>query len=258
MTLQIVAASYSTLLRTSPSCPANPPTMPPRRSRSREREPLCGPSPQEPYSNRPWPPSSKEELFRNSRRQTSGESTPQPRPEDRDSNTNVESRVSTTSTNGLSSRSDSILKTPQGQQQEPGLKEVRSPTSIPTSPNYFDLLSEEEEEPPAADLPLPAGETKERKRVSFAPNPPRQVTGFLHADRGKRVETKEKPPPQDRPTWKKKKQQKQKPLFSWVDPVLYCPIPGPALGPHPSPLTPLIQELPECIRGEDAQFCRLG
>ena len=143
-----------------------------------------------------------------------GVSTLQPRLEALVSSTNFGYGAQTIRANGSSSRSDTTLKTPIEQLQGPVLRVDRCSLSIPTSPNYFDLLSEKEEEPLAATLPPHAEGEKARKRVSFAHSPPRQVTGSVHAACGIMEETQQKPPPQGRQTMQKKKQQKQKPLVN--------------------------------------------
>jgi hypothetical protein len=147
--------------------------MPPRRSRPREREHPSGLSRQDPSSNKPSPPSSTGEQSRSSPPPTSGGSTPQQSPEDPAFSMSVEYGPLTTKTNGSSPRSVNTPKTPQEQQQDPGSREVMYLPSMPTSPNYFDPLDEEEEDQPEPTLPQVVKEKP--KRVRFAPTPSPQA-----------------------------------------------------------------------------------
>ena len=169
----------------------------------------------------PSPPLSRGEPSKNSRHPTSGEFTPQPRQKDPAFNTSVVYGAPTTSTNGSSSRSDNILKTPQGQLSGPVLRGVRSPISIPTSPNYFDLLYDEEEDPTSPTLPLPGKQAETRKRVTFAPSPHPQIEGHGPSTGRKEMDTLQRPPLQHQPTRQKKKQQQHAPPVTWDLPTRY-------------------------------------
>ncbi len=120
--------------------------MPPRRSRSRERGPPCGPSLPEQHLNKPSQTSSSRAPSASSPLRMSGAYTPQPRREGPAFNMNDSSEASMIGTNGLPSNSVNTPKTRSGQREEPVLKDPRSQISIPLSPNYFDPLSKEEEE----------------------------------------------------------------------------------------------------------------
>jgi len=114
--------------------------MPPRRSRSREREPSSGPSPPEGPSNLQSPASSARDRSVSFHSQASGEFTLLQKPEDLVSNTNVSCGASTTAgTNGQPSRSAITPKTLLGPPEERSSKGVTSSSSILTSPNYFDM-----------------------------------------------------------------------------------------------------------------------
>jgi len=126
--------------------------------------------------NKRSPSSSREELSKNSLHPRHGEFTPLPRQEDPISTMSIVCGAPTTKTSGSSSRSDNTLKTPQEQLPEPVLRGDRCSPSIPTSPSYFDLLYEEEEDPSASTQHLSAKVVGPRKRVSFAISPPLQVT----------------------------------------------------------------------------------
>ncbi len=118
--------------------------MPPRRSRSRERNPPYGFSQPEESSNKLSPASSTKEKSSSSHPQTSGASTHLQRPEDPASNMNVTCGGSMMEMSGRLSRSANTPQTLQRLPEERASKGATSPTSIPTSsPNYFDLLSEE-------------------------------------------------------------------------------------------------------------------
>jgi len=182
-------------------CPANPSTMPPRPSHSREKEPRYDPSPQDQYSNRQSPPLSRGEPSRNFRHQTRAKFTPQPKQKNPALSTSVVYGEPTTSTNGSSSISDNILKTPQGQLPGPVLRGDRSPNSTPTSPNYFELLYEEEEDPTSPSLPLQAKQAKTRKRVTFATIPPPQIIGPVPSTGRNEREMLLKAPLQLQRTW---------------------------------------------------------
>jgi len=84
---------------------------------------------------------------------TNGESIPRPRQEAPDFNMSGAYGALTTWTSGSSSRSDNMLKTPLEQLPGPALRVDMSSPSIPTSPNYFDLLHEVEQDPVAATPP---------------------------------------------------------------------------------------------------------
>ena len=57
-------------------------------------------------------------------------------------------RSRTTSAHGILPRSASTHKTLLNRREDPALEEASSPTPIPLSPNYFDVLSEEQDAPP--------------------------------------------------------------------------------------------------------------
>ena len=127
--------------------------MPPRRSRSREREPPCGLSPPGVPSNRPLPTSSTRDPSENSHPLVNGASTLLPSRGAPASSTSASFGASTMETNGRPSNYDSTptRTTLRGPQEEQASKDQTSPPSMPTSPNYFDLLSDMEvdtESPP--------------------------------------------------------------------------------------------------------------
>ncbi len=84
-----LARSTSTSPHITAICRSSPYPMPPRRSRSREREPPCGLSPPEEPSNMQFPASSTRGRSGSSHPQASGESIFQQKPEDPAFNTSV-------------------------------------------------------------------------------------------------------------------------------------------------------------------------
>ena len=144
--------------------------MPPRRSRSRERGPPSSLSPPEWSSNKLARDLSTRVSSSSSRHPTIGASIPLLRLGVRASNMNASYGGLTTTTTGLWSRSANTLRTHQEPLVEPASKGATSSTSMPTSPNYFDLLSEEEYHTETA--PLPASDSQlAAKTVRFADPP---------------------------------------------------------------------------------------
>ena len=151
--------STSSSLRIPAACRPSPSPMPSQRSRSREREPPSGLLLPEECSNKQSLASSTRGGSWSSHPQASGASTHLPRPEDPGSNMSVSYATSTTGTSG---RLSGFASTPQilrGPQEERASREATSPTPIPTSPNFFDLLSEVENHPDTVPLPLAKTQT---------------------------------------------------------------------------------------------------
>jgi hypothetical protein len=117
----LLARSTSRSIRITAICSSSPSPMPPRRSRSKEREPPGGLSLPEEPSNRQFPTSSTMERSGSSHPQASGESTLQHEPEGPVINTSAFCGESTTEPSGQLSRSVSTPKTPQGMPEEQGL-----------------------------------------------------------------------------------------------------------------------------------------
>jgi hypothetical protein len=80
--------------------------------------------------------------------QMNGGYTLQPKPMEKDSSTRGGCGLPTTSTRGILPSCASTLKTLPSLQVDRASREASSPVSIPLSPNYFDVLSEEEDAPP--------------------------------------------------------------------------------------------------------------
>ena len=129
--------------------------MPPRKSRSREREPPSSPSQPEGLLNSLSPDSSTRDQSVSSHPQASGEFTPLRKPEDQGFNLN-----------GRRSRSANTLRTLPGPVEERASKGATSSRLIPTSPNYFDLLSDGEDNSESDPLPVVKTPT-ERKTIRF-------------------------------------------------------------------------------------------
>jgi hypothetical protein len=140
--------------------------MPPRRSRSREREPQSGPSRQESRSNKLCPRSQNKGISGSSPPQTSGGSIPPPRPGALASSTNVESGARMIMKSGSPSKSANMPKTQPSQLVALASKEATSPASTPTSPGYFDL-SQETADP--ASLSRPPDRQAELPSLTTAP-----------------------------------------------------------------------------------------
>jgi hypothetical protein len=99
-----------------------------------------------------------------------GESTPLQKPEAPVFNTSASCGASTTTTNGHPSRSANMPKIPQELLGELASKGGMLLNSIPTSPNYFDLLSDGTDSPETS--PSPAAKIKPpRKTVRFTEQP---------------------------------------------------------------------------------------
>ena len=129
----------------SSSCPSSPKTMSAHHHpHLKGREPQCGRLPPGLSAKKSSLPSPPTDFSKNSVLPTHGESTQGQRRAK--SSTNVSSVPSTTKAYGQPRRSANTPKTPHGAQVQLDLREVTSPPSIPVSPNYFDLLSVEEEE----------------------------------------------------------------------------------------------------------------
>ena len=171
----------------------------------------------------PSPPLPREVLSGNSRHPTCGEFASRPRQEDPVFNTSAVFGATTTSTSGSSSRSDIILKTPQGPLPGLVLRVVRSPTSIPTSTNYFDLVYEEEDDPASPSLPLHVKHAETWKRVTFATSPPPQIMGLGPSTGENEMETVQEPRLQLQRTEQKKKQQQHAPPVTSDLPTRYNP-----------------------------------
>jgi hypothetical protein len=121
-----------------------------------------------------YAPSLRGELSGSSLPPMSGAYTPQQRREGQVSNTNEGSWGLMTRSNGRSSsRSASMHKTPQDEPpQGLGLREDMCSSSIPTSPDYFDLLPGEEMDMYAPPYWLSLKRVGLEKRVRFAASPP--------------------------------------------------------------------------------------
>ena len=118
----------------------------------------------------PSPTSSRKDPSENSHPLVNGASTLLPSQEAPASSMSASFGASTTGTNGRPSRSDSTPKTLREPLEERASKEQTSPSSTPTSPNYFDLLSDMEDNTEAP--PLPAAKTQlAKKKVRFTDQP---------------------------------------------------------------------------------------
>ena len=121
-------------------------------SRSREKERPSGPLQPEACMNRSSSSALRTTSFESSPPQTNGESTLQPKPLEKASSTRGRCGSPTTSMTGTSLNRANTLKTRPSLQAGRALKEASCRASIPLSPNYFDVLSEEEKAPPEETL----------------------------------------------------------------------------------------------------------
>ena len=126
------------------SCLSSPKRMPsPSPPRLKGREPLSARLPLGLSAKRYSYPSPPKESCKNYAPPASGAST---RGQQRaKSSLNASSLPSAAKGCGGGRRSDNTHKTPHGQLERRASREMTSLASIPTSPNYFDVLSEEEE-----------------------------------------------------------------------------------------------------------------
>ena len=80
-----------------------------------------------------------------------------------------------TSTPGILPNCASTLKTPLSMQADQASKEASYPVLIPLSPNYFDVLSEEEDAPPEGTLERERESPGLHKALALSPDPKEKV-----------------------------------------------------------------------------------
>ena len=126
-----------------PSCPSR---MSP--SRSRERERPCGPLRPATCANRSSSSSLRTTSSGSSPPLMNGGSTLQLKPVEKDFSTKGGCGSPTISRSGTLPSCSSTHKTLPSRQADRALRKDSSPDSVPLSPNYFDVLSEEQDAPP--------------------------------------------------------------------------------------------------------------
>ena len=108
-----------------------------------------------------------------------GGSTLQPKPVEKDFSTRGSCGLPTTSTLGTSLNCASTLKTLPRLQADRASREASSPASTPPLPNYFDVLSEEEDSPPEEILERERESPGLHKALAFSRDPKEKAPMYL-------------------------------------------------------------------------------